>query len=113
MDPSSSFFRVGGTMEPNAPSYIVRSADAELLSALLAREYVFVLDSRQKGKSSLVGRTIRSLKEAGVSTIKLDLQRVGANVSVEQWYAGLVAGMGQGWPAGARSAGRPVSGMRP
>ena len=82
-------------MEPNAPSYIVREADAQLLDALLAGEYVFLLDSRQKGKSSLVARTMLGLKEAGVTPIKLDLQRIGANVSPEQWYAGLLAGIGQ------------------
>ena len=82
-------------MDPGAPSYIERSADAKLLAALLASEYVFVLDSRQKGKSSLVARTIVKLKERGVLTVKLDLQRIGANVTPEQWYAGLLAGIGQ------------------
>jgi WD40 repeat protein len=94
MDGQSSFFRAGGTMEPNAPSYIVRVADAQLLQALLAGEYVFLLDSRQKGKSSLVARTMLGLRDAGVATIKLDLQRVGANVTPEQWYAGLLMGVG-------------------
>lgn len=82
-------------MDPGAPSYIERSADARLLDALLAGEYVFVLDSRQKGKSSLVARTLVKLKEHGVQTVKLDLQRIGANVTPEQWYAGLLAGIGQ------------------
>ncbi len=95
MDRHSSFFRPGGTLEPGAQSYIVRKADEELLSALIAREYVFLLDSRQKGKSSLVARTIIRLRAEGVCTVKLDLQRIGANVTPEQWYAGLVVGIGQ------------------
>ena len=70
-------------MDPGAPSYIERAADAQLLQALLAGEYVFLLDSRQKGKSSLVARTIVKLKEAGAATVKLDLQRIGANVTHE------------------------------
>ncbi len=82
-------------MEPSAPSYIERVADAQLLQALLAGEYVYILDSRQKGKSSLVARTIVKLKEQGIATVKLDLQRIGANVTPEQWYAGLLAGIGQ------------------
>lgn len=82
-------------MEPNAPSYLERAADCQLLKALLARECVCMLDSRQKGKSSLVARAIVKLKEHGVATVKLDLQRIGANVSTEQWYAGLMVGMGQ------------------
>ncbi|MCO5297097.1 MAG: AAA-like domain-containing protein [Fimbriimonadaceae bacterium] len=95
MDRESPFFRPGGTMDPSAQSYIERAADARLLEALLAGEYVFVLDSRQKGKSSMVARTIVKLKEHGVRTVKLDLQRIGANVTPEQWYAGLLAGIGQ------------------
>ena len=82
-------------MEPTAPSYLTRVADSQLLDALIAGEYVYVLDSRQKGKSSLVAQTIVKLKERGVSTVKLDLQRIGANVTPEQWYAGLLAGIGQ------------------
>lgn len=81
-------------MEPGAPSYIDRSADVRLLETLLAGEYVFVLDSRQKGKSSLVARTLERLREQDVSAVRLDLQRIGANLSAEQWYAGLLAGIG-------------------
>lgn len=89
------FFRPGGTLDPNAQSYIVRGADEALIQALLAGEYVFLLDSRQKGKSSLVARTIVRLKEHGVVSVKLDLQRIGANLTPEQWYAGLLSEIGQ------------------
>ncbi len=82
-------------MDPNAPSYIERDADAQLLAALIAGEYVFLLDSRQKGKSSMVARTIVKLREQGIATVKLDLQRIGANVTPEQWYAGMLNGIGQ------------------
>ena len=95
MDSRPQFFRPGGTLEPEAESYITRVADEQLLNALLLGEYVFLLDSRQKGKSSLVARTLLKLKDHGVSTVKLDLQRIGANVTPEQWYAGLLSGLGQ------------------
>lgn len=95
MDGQSPFFKPGGTMEPSAPSYVSRAADAQLLQSLMAGEYVYLLDSRQKGKSSLVARTIVKLKEQNISTVKLDLQRIGANVTPDQWYAGLLAGIGQ------------------
>ena len=95
MDSQAPFFRPGGTLEPGAESYIARDADAQLLAALMAGEYVFLLDSRQKGKSSLVARTLLALRDHGVATIKLDLQRIGANVTPEQWYAGLLSGIGQ------------------
>lgn len=89
-----SFFRPGGTMDPNAPSYVERQSDRELLQALLDREYVFLLDSRQKGKSSLIARTMLRLREHGVRPVKLDLQRIGANLTPEQWYAGLLNEIG-------------------
>ncbi len=94
MDASKSFFRPGGTMDPSAPSYIERQADADLFAALSSGEYVFVLDSRQKGKSSLVARAMVKLRERGIRTVKLDLQRIGANVTTEQWYAGLLSEIG-------------------
>ncbi|MBI5706215.1 MAG: AAA-like domain-containing protein [Armatimonadetes bacterium] len=95
MDQEGPYFRPGGTLDPASPSYIERAADRQLLSALLAHEYVYLLDSRQKGKSSLVARTIEKLQEAGVTTIKLDLQRIGANVTPDQWYAGILVSVGQ------------------
>lgn len=92
---STPFFRVGGTLDPGAPSYLERRADRALLATLLRQEYVFLLDSRQKGKSSLVARAIVGLRAANVSTVRLDLQHIGANVSVEQWYAGLLSMVGK------------------
>ncbi len=89
------FFKPGGTLEPDARSYVVRKADEQLLAAITAGEYVFVLDSRQKGKSSLVSRALARLREQGVIPVKLDLQRIGSNVTPEQWYAGLAVGVGQ------------------
>lgn len=95
MSGHAPFFQPGGTMDPAAASYIERQADTELLEALLARQYVFLLDSRQKGKSSMVARVLVRLRESGVRPVKLDLQRIGANVTPEQWYAGLLAAIAQ------------------
>ncbi len=91
---SPPFFRPGGTMDPNAPSYVERRADRELLQALLDREYVFLLDSRQKGKSSLIARSLVKLRAKSVRTVKLDLQRIGSNVTPDQWYAGMLHEIG-------------------
>jgi len=43
----------------------------------------------------MVARTIVRLREKGVKTVKLDLQRIGANVTPDQWYAGMLAEIGQ------------------
>ncbi len=90
------FFVAGGTVPPGSPSYVERFADRELYEALLSGEYGYVLNSRQMGKSSLAVRTVTKLSEAGVRTAFVDLTRIGgANVSAEQWYAGLLAETGR------------------
>lgn len=89
MSPRStpSFFSLGGTLPVDSPSYIARRADEDLLTTLVNREYALVLDSRQKGKSSLLARSSSALNEQGYETIKLDLQRFGSTLTAEQWYA--------------------------
>ena len=90
-----SFFTPGGTLPPNSASYVRRKADEEILEALLKSELVYVLDSRQKGKSSLIVRAIADLKVRGVRTARIDFQRLGNNLLPEQWYAGLLHSIGQ------------------
>ena len=58
------FYVVGGTMLPDAPSYVERNADKELFNALTNGEFCYVLTSRQMGKSSLMIRTASRLREA-------------------------------------------------
>ena len=91
----NTFFKPGGTLDPTASCYVERQTDKGFVNALLAGEFVYLLDSRQKGKCSLIGRAIRQLRESGGRTAKLDLQRIGANVSTEQWYAGLLSSLGR------------------
>ena len=51
------FFVAGGTLWREAPSYVHRPADDELLGLALNGEYCNVLAARQMGKSSLMVRT--------------------------------------------------------
>ncbi|MBX7133084.1 MAG: AAA-like domain-containing protein [Fimbriimonadaceae bacterium] len=95
--PSSSFLYVtGGTLAPDAPSYVERGADRDLLAHLESGETCYVLNSRQMGKSSLCVRTIGKLKEQGIRTAFCDLTKFGGrNVTPEQWYAALTAEIGR------------------
>ncbi len=91
----SDFYVTGGTLRPDAPCYIERRADKELCESLLNGEFCYVLTSRQMGKSSLMVRTVRRLREDGVSVAVLDLTAIGQNLTIEQWYDGLISRLGQ------------------
>src|SRR5215210_4813725 len=94
--PTTSFFVTGGTLRPDAPSYVERQADRDLLHALRQGEYCYVLNSRQMGKSSLCVRTMARLREQGIRTAFLDLTKFGGrNLTAEQWYAALLAELGR------------------
>ena len=89
-------YTAGGTLAPDAPSYVERQADLDLLSHLRERETCYVLNSRQMGKSSLCVRTILRLKQAGIRTAFLDLTKFGGrNLTAEQWYAALLSEIGR------------------
>lgn len=91
----SSFYVVGGTLQRDAACYVPRRSDAELLAELRRAEFCYVLTSRQMGKSSLMVRTAVTLREEGVAVAVLDITAVGRNLTPDQWYAGLLALVGQ------------------
>jgi len=88
--PRARYFEPGGTLSPKSASYVKRQADDVLLRALRVHEYCYVLDSRQKGKSSLMVRVAGELREEGFQSVVLDLQGRGSNVTLEQWYLGML-----------------------
>ncbi|MBM3457827.1 MAG: hypothetical protein FJX77_04765, partial [Armatimonadetes bacterium] len=83
------YYVVGGAMRPDAPSYVEREADRQLLEQLLHGEYCYVLTARQMGKSSLMVRAAARLRAAGHRVVLLDLTALGSHTTVEQWYEGL------------------------
>jgi outer membrane lipoprotein-sorting protein len=94
-NPDPSFYVVGGTLRADAPSYIERRADRDLLDGLLRGDFCYVLTPRQMGKSSLMVRTAQRLRARGVAVAALDLTAIGQNLRPEQWYDGLLLGLGR------------------
>lgn len=93
----TAFYITGGSLRPDAPSYVRRRADDELYEGLRGGEFCYVLTSRQMGKSSLMVRTVTRLKDDGAAVAVLDLTALGQNLSPEQWYFGLILRLGEGF----------------
>jgi WD40 repeat protein len=84
-----NYYKIGGSLKANHPTYVTRQADRQILELLTAREYCFVFNSRQMGKSSLRIQAIKKLKALGHKCATLDLTLIGGNLSQAQWYKGV------------------------
>lgn len=91
----ASFYKSGGTLSPDEPSYVARQADAELYQRLSAGEFCYVLTSRQMGKSSLMNRMATRLHREGIAVAQIDLTTIGQNLTIDQWYDGLIYEIGR------------------
>src|SRR5512138_2406482 len=89
------YFVDGGTLLASTPSYVKRPADDELFDALIKREYCYVLTPRQMGKSSLMIRTARRLKDQNIQTAVVDIQGIGT-VKSSEWYASMLSQIRRG-----------------
>ena len=92
-----SWFRAGGSLGPEEPSYVTRQADAELYERLQEGKFCYVLNSRQMGKSSLRVRTMVRLRAEGWACASFDLTGVtGSSATAWQWFAGIVTRLASG-----------------
>lgn len=84
-------YQVGGSLNPEAISYVDRQADQELFHSLMMGEFCYVFNSRQMGKSSLRVRTRHRLEQAGMRCASIDMLHIGtASITPQQWYKGVM-----------------------
>jgi WD40 repeat protein len=85
-------YQIGGSLAVDAPCYVSRQADEELLEYLKNGDFCYVFNSRQMGKSSLLVRTSKILREKGWQTATIDMTAMGSEmITPEQWYWGMIS----------------------
>ena len=91
-------YQVGGSLNINADSYVVRKADTQLYEALLEGEFCYVFNCRQMGKSSLRVRVKNRLETEGYACASLDMTNIGSNsISSNQWYKSIASELWRGF----------------
>lgn len=82
----ASFYKVGGNLSFQHPSYVKRQADEELEQELKAGEFCYVFNSRQMGKSSLGIQIMQRLKVDGYACCFISLAKIGSEATIDEWY---------------------------
>ena len=91
-------YQIGGSLDVDSPTYVVRSADRHLYQAMRGGEFCYTFNARQMGKSSLMVRILKQLQEDGYRCIAIDLTRIGGeNIDIDRWYKGFAVELWRGF----------------
>ncbi|KST65519.1 AAA-like domain-containing protein [Mastigocoleus testarum] len=84
-------YQIGGTLPIDSPTYVVRKADRQLYKALKQRQFCYIFNARQMGKSSLRAKMMHKLVEEGYVCAALDLTEiVSDNTTESQLYHSII-----------------------
>jgi AAA-like domain len=92
-----TYFQVGGSLDYQHPTYVIRPADLDLYQNLKQGEFCYVLNARQMGKSSLRVHVMKQLKQEGIQCASIDLTRIGNHTTALEWYGGMVSELIRGF----------------
>jgi len=92
-----SEYQVGGSLNVNASTYVVRQADRDLFQALSQSDFCYIFNCRQMGKSSLRVRVKNRLEQQGAACVSIDMTNIGSQ-SIEplQWYKSIASEIWRG-----------------
>jgi hypothetical protein len=84
------FHDAEGALSADHHTYIERKADRELLNALRAGEFCYVLNARQMGKSSLRNRVMKQLAAEDALCTSIDIGNLNTDDRM-QWYSSFLS----------------------
>ena len=92
-----SDYQVGGSLNVDHSTYVIRKADRQLYQALLNGDFCYIFNCRQMGKSSLRVRVKSQLESQGYACVSLDMTNIGSQeIAPAQWYKSLASEIWRG-----------------
>ncbi|BAT56986.1 WD-repeat protein (plasmid) [Nostoc sp. NIES-3756] len=92
-----NYYQVGGSLRYGHPTYVERQADQDIYEGLKNREFCYVLNSRQMGKSSLRVQAMKTLSREGVKCASVDIGKLGNSTTPDKWYGGFISELWRGF----------------
>ncbi len=83
-------FQAGGPLSAHSPVYIMREADEKAAASLRRMEYISLIEPREHGKTTLIGRLKARFSPQGYTFALRDLMAARSSAhSLEKWYSSL------------------------